>query len=191
MTQQPDAAAITSMLIRWANGEQECLEALAPVVQHELNRIARNLMRKERPGHTLQTTAVVNEAYLRLIQQNETSWQNRAHFFGVAARLMRQILVDYARQNRAQKRGGALNHVPIDEALVFSPAKSKELIALDEALTRLTRIKPRLTEIVELRYFGGLNVEEAAEVLKVHPNTIIRDWALAKAWLKRELEEQP
>src|SRR5271165_3469351 len=113
MTQQPDAAAITSMLIRWANGEQECLEALAPVVQHELNRIARNLMRKERPGHTLQTTAVVNEAYLRLIQQNETSWQNRAHFFGVAARLMRQILVDYARQNRAQKRGGALNHVPI------------------------------------------------------------------------------
>jgi RNA polymerase sigma factor (TIGR02999 family) len=186
---QPDAADITSMLVRWANGERECLEVLAPAVQHELNRIARNLMRKERPDHTLQTTAVVNEAYLRLIQQGESSWQNRAHFFAVAARLMRQILVDYARQNRAQKRGGALRHIPIDEALVFSPAKSKELIALDEALTRLTRIKPRLTEIVELRYFGGLNVEEAAEVLKVHPNTVIRDWTLAKAWLKRELEE--
>jgi len=189
MMQQPDAASITSMLVGWANGEQECLHALVPVVQQELHRIARNLMRKERSGHTLQTTAVVNEAYLRLIQQNEMSWQNRAHFFAVAARLMRQILVDYARQNGAQKRGGARLQVPMEEALLFSPAKSAELVALDEALKKLTVIKPRLTEIVELRYFGGLNVDEAAEVLKVHPNTVIRDWALAKAWLKRELEQ--
>jgi RNA polymerase sigma factor (TIGR02999 family) len=188
MAEHPDAGSITDMLARSTNGDAEYLTKLAPIVQRELHCIAHRLMRNERRDHTLQTTAVVNEAYLRLIQAGDRSWQNRAHFFAIAAHTMRQILVDYARQRTRQKRGRQHTHVVIDEAAVISPAKSSELVALDEALIKLSKIRPRLTEIVELRYFGGLNVEEAAEVLKVHPNTVIRGWSLAKAWLRRELE---
>jgi RNA polymerase sigma-70 factor, ECF subfamily len=144
-------------------------------------------MRMEREGHTLQTTALVNEAYLRLVDHARMDWQNRAQFFGIAARQMRHILVDHARETARGKRGGGARRLPLDEALVYSPARAAELVALDDALTELAKFDPPKAEIVELRYFGGLSVEEAAEVLSVHPNTVIRDWSLAKKWLRREL----
>jgi RNA polymerase sigma factor (TIGR02999 family) len=144
-------------------------------------------MRKEREGHTLQTTALINEAYLKLVDQSRANWQNRVHFLGVASGLMRRILVDHARGLCRNKRGGAAGHLPLDEDLVFTPAKSAALVALDDALEELARLNPRKAQVVELRDFGGLSVEEAAEALGVHPNTIIRDWSLARAWLKREL----
>ena len=147
-------------------------------------------MRRERPGHTLQTTALVNEAYLRLVDQEHMNWQHRAQFFGVAAGLMRRILVDHARGLNRAKRGGAVGHLPIDEELVFSPGKSAALIALDDALDDLARSHPRPARVVELRYFGGLSVEEAAEALQVHPNTVINDWSFAKTWLARELRQR-
>jgi RNA polymerase sigma factor (TIGR02999 family) len=181
---------ITELLLRWRAGDQECLNRLVPLVEDELRRIAHRYMRKERPGHTLQTTALVNEAYLKLVDQARVDWQNRAQFLGVAARLMRHILVDHARAACRGKRGGGAAHLPLDEALVFSPAKSAALIALDEALNDFARIDPRKAQVVELRYFGGLSVEETAEVLAVHPNTVIRDWSLAKIWLKRELSRE-
>ena len=148
-------------------------------------------MRKERPGHTLQTTALVNEAYLRLVDQAHVNWKDRAHFFGFAAHIMRQILVDHARGAGREKRGGRAQRLVLDDVPVFSPAKSTMIMALDEALERLAARDARKARVVELRYFGGLNVEEVAEVLVVHPNSVIRDWALAKAWLKRELEGGP
>jgi RNA polymerase sigma factor (TIGR02999 family) len=178
---------ITELLSKWHNGDQDCLDKLVPIVQGELQRIARRHMRKERLGHTLQTTALVNEAYLRLVDQSHVNWKDRAHFFGFAANIMRQILVDHARSAGRQKRGGHAQRFALDEVLVFSPAKSTMLMALDEALERLATRDGRKARVVELRYFGGLSVEEAAEVLGVHPNSIIRDWSLAKAWLKREL----
>ena len=178
---------ITELLLRWRAGDQECLNRLVPLVERELRRIAHHYMQKERPGHTLQTTALVNEAYLKLVDQAQVEWQNRAQFMGVAARLMRHILVDHARELCRGKRGGGAVHLPLDNALVFSPAKSAALVALEDALTALAGFDPRKAEIVELRYFGGLSVEETAEVLGVHPNTVIRDWSLAKAWLAREL----
>ena len=184
------SANLTQMLIRWGHGDQECLHELIPLVESELHRMASRHMRKERPGHTLQTTALVNEAYLKLIDQTKVKWQDRAHFFGIAARIMRQILIDHARGVRREKRGGQLNRISWDEAIVFSPAKSGMLVALDEALDRLPRTDARKARVVELRYFGGLTVEEMAEVLQVHPNTVLRDWTLAKAWLKRELEKE-
>jgi len=141
----------------------------------------------ERRDHTLQTTALVNEAYVRLVDQEQTDWQNRAHFLAVAARLMRQILVDHARKLRRQKRGWGAKQLPLDEDLVFSPLKSAALIALDDALNEMAGFDPRKVKVVELRYFGGMTVEETAEVLGVHPKTVTRDWAMAKAWLKREL----
>jgi RNA polymerase sigma factor (TIGR02999 family) len=144
-------------------------------------------MRTERRGHTLQTTALVNEAYVKLVDQAQVDVQNRAQFLGVAARLMRQILVDHARELRREKRGGGAHLLPLDDALAFSPAKSAALVALDDALHDLADFDPRKAQIVELRYFGGLTVEEAAQLLEVHPNTVLRDWGLAKAWLKREL----
>ena len=144
-------------------------------------------MRKEREGHTLQTSALVNEAYLKLVDQSRAKWENRAQFLGVAASLIRHILVDHARGLCRNKRGGAAGHLPIDEGLVFSPAKSAALVALDDALEDLTRVDPRRARVVELRYFGGLSVEEAAEALHVHPNTVIRDWNMARVWLKHEL----
>jgi len=160
---------------------------LVPLVEHELRRIAHHYMRKERPGHTLQTTALVNEAYLKLVDQAQVDWQNRAQFMGVAARLMRHSLVDHARELCREKRGGGAVHLPLDNALIFSPTKSRALVALEDALTALAGFDPRKAQIVELRYFGGLSVEETAEVLGVHPNTVIRDWSLAKVWLTREL----
>jgi RNA polymerase sigma-70 factor (ECF subfamily) len=144
-------------------------------------------MRAERQGHTLQTTALVNEACLKLMKDGQADWQNRAHFFGLAAQLMRHILVDHARGLCRAKRGGGAEHLPLEEGLVFSPGKSAALVALDEALTELAKFDSRKAKVVELRYFGGMSVEEAAEVLGVHPNTVIREWSLAKIWLKREL----
>lgn len=156
-------------------------------MEGELRRIAHRYMRKERTGHTLQTTALVNEAYLKLVDHAQVDWQSRAQFLGVAARLMRHILVDHARERRRGKRGGGVAYLPLDKALIFSPAKSAALVALEDALTSLAGFDPRKAQIVELRYFGGLSVEETAEVLGVHPNIVIRDWSLAKVWLTREL----
>jgi len=185
----PDSqpSILTQLLIRWSGGEQERLNEVIPMVEAELRKIARRHMRRESPEHTLQTTALVNEAYLRLVDQAHVSWQSRAHFFGIAARIMRQILVDHARGAGREKRGGDLQFLPLNEEMAFSPRKPAALLALDEALDRLAAVDPRKARVVELRYFGGLDVEETAEVLQVHPNTVIRDWSMAKAWLKREL----
>jgi RNA polymerase sigma factor (TIGR02999 family) len=183
----PEAQSVTQKLVQWGKGDRESLNELAILVQDELRRIARKHMRNERSGHTLQTTALLNEAFLRLIDQSQVEWRDRVHFFGIAARIMRQILVDYARKSGSEKRGGDVYVLPLNEALVFPAGKSAELIALDEALIRLAERDPRKARVVELRYFGGLSVEEAAEALEVHPNTVIRDWTLAKAWLRREL----
>jgi RNA polymerase sigma factor (TIGR02999 family) len=184
------AGPITQLLLRWNSGEESCLDELIPLLEHELRLIAHRQMRKEREGHTLQTTALVNEAYLKLVDQSRANWQNRAQFLGVASGLMRRILVDHARGLCRAKRGGAAGHLLLDEDLVFSPAKSAALVALDDALEELARLDPRKAKVVELRYFGGLSVAEASEALGVHPNTIIRDWGLARAWLKRELAHE-
>ena len=181
---------VTELLLRWRAGDNTCLDQLVPLVEGELRRIAHRYMRMERRGHTLQTTALVNEAYLRLVDQAQVDWQNRAQFLGVAARLMRHILVDHARELRRGKRGGGVRVLPLDEGLVFSPVKSAALMALDDALQELAGFDPRKAQIVELRYFGGLSVEETAEVLGVHPNTVIRDWSLARIWLKREIGQK-
>ncbi|MGA2154019.1 MAG: sigma-70 family RNA polymerase sigma factor [Bryobacteraceae bacterium] len=178
---------VTELLLRWNAGDRDCLNELIPLVEQELRRIAHRHMRRERPGHTLQTTALVNEAWLKLADQSRANWRDRAQFLGVAAGLMRRILVDHARAAGRGKRGAGAIHLPLEEALVFSPAKSAALAALDDALNDFARIDPRKAQVVELRYFGGLSVEEAAEVLHVHPNTVIRDWGLARRWLKREL----
>ena len=184
------AGPITQLLLRWNSGEESCLGELVPLLEHELRLIAHRQMRKEREGHTLQTTALVNEAYLKLVDQSCANWQNREQFLGVASGLMRRILVDHARGLCRAKRGGAAGHLPLDEELVFSPAKSAALVALDDALEELGRMDPRKAKVVEMRYFGGLSVEEAAEALHVHANAIIRDWSLARAWLKRELAHE-
>ncbi len=180
---------VTELLRRWTAGEQECLDELVSLVEEDLRRIARRLMRGERSGHSLQTTALVNEAYLRLVDQQQADWRARSQFFAIAAGLMRRILVDHARGRHRAKRGGAAPHLQMDEGLVFVPSKSAALIALDDALSDLARQHPRQARVVELRYFGGLSVEEAAETLQVHENTIIRDWGFAKAWLAHELRK--
>ena len=178
---------ITTLLRRWTAGDQACAAEVVPLVEEELRRIAHRHLRNERRGHTLQTTALVNEVYLKLVDQSRADWKHRAQFFGIAAALMRRILVDHARsQGRAKRRGDAA-HLPLDECLVFSPGKSEAVVALDDALQDFERLYPRQARVVELRYFGGLKVEEAAEVLGVHPNTVVRDWTFARAWLKREL----
>jgi RNA polymerase sigma-70 factor, ECF subfamily len=182
---------VTELLLRWKAGDRQGLDQAVPLVDRELRRIAHRAMRGERPGHTLQTTALVNEAYLRLVDQSRVNWQNRAHFLGVAAGLMRQILVDHARRVCRAKRGGGVQHLPLDEGLVYSPAMSESLLVVDEALSRLAEFDARKARVVELRYFAGMSVQEAAEALGVHPNTVIHDWSLAKAWLKRELERSP
>jgi RNA polymerase sigma factor (TIGR02999 family) len=186
----PAASPITGLLLRWSAGEHGCLDELVPLVERELRRIAHRRMRKERQGHTLQTTALVNEAGLRLVDQSRANWEIRTHFFGVAESLMRSILVDHARGPCRNKRGGAAGYLPLNEELVFSPAKSAALVTLDNALENLARVDPRGAQVVELRCFGGLSVEETAEALHVHPNTVIRDRALASAWLKRELAHE-
>jgi RNA polymerase sigma-70 factor, ECF subfamily len=178
---------VTGLLRRWQAGDREGLDQLLPLVERELRRMAHAHMRNERSGHTLQTTALVNEAYLRLAGQAGMNWQNRAQFLAVAAGLMREILVDHARGLCRAKRGGGLHPLALDEALVYSPAISESILELDEALTRLAEFDARKARVVELRYFAGMTVEEAAEALGVHPNTVIHDWSLARAWLKREL----
>lgn len=183
----PSANEVTQLLINWRNGDREALDRLIPLVEDELRRIARRHMRRERPGHTLQTTALVNEAYLRLIHQKNVAWQNRAHFFAIAAQLMRRILVDYARSDHRAKRGGGAHKVSLEEAYVLSAERAAELIQLDEALARLSALDPRKGHVVEMRYFGGLSLEEMAEVLGVSQNTVMRDWNTARAWLRREM----
>lgn len=178
---------LTGLLRAWSQGDQGALEKLTPYVYKELQRVAHRYMARESPGHTLQTTALINEAYLRLIDQGDLGWENRAHFFGVCARLMRQILTDFARSRLSEKRGGEVQHLPLDEALEVSVEPRADLVALDDALNRLAAIDPRKSQVVELRFFGGLTAEEAAAVLKVSPDTVLRDWKLAKVWLHREL----
>jgi len=181
---------LTQLLVDWGNGNQAAADQLMPLVYDELHRLAHHYMKHERPGHTLQTSALVNEAYLRLIDQNQVHWQNRAQFFGVAAQMMRRILVDYARSRNYQKRGGGAHPVELDEAMIVSPERSAEVVALDEGLKGLEQFDSRKSRIVELRFFGGLSIEETAKVLGVSPGTVMRDWTLAKAWLKKEIDSQ-
>ncbi|HEU5237537.1 MAG TPA: sigma-70 family RNA polymerase sigma factor [Pyrinomonadaceae bacterium] len=181
-------ADITALLVDWGNGDPSALERLLPLVERELHRLAHSYMRREDPDHTLQTTALINETYLRLVDQRKVEWQNRAHFFGIAARIMRRILLNYARDQNRQKRGGKAIHVSLSEAMIMPAEKDRELIALNDALNRLEALDARKSKVVELRYFGGLSVEEAAEVLNVSPITVMRDWQFAKAWLAREMQ---
>ena len=177
------------MLVDWGNGDQAALERLTPLVYDELHRLARNYMRREKPGHALQTSALVNEAFIRLIDWKNVQWQNRAHFFGVSAQLMRRILVDFARSRNYAKRSGAMRNVPLEEAAAVSKARSPDLVALNDALNSLSRLSERQCKVVELRFFGGLELEEIAEVLAVSVATVRRDWSLARAWLHRELDQ--
>jgi RNA polymerase sigma-70 factor, ECF subfamily len=181
---------ITELLICWGNGDRSALDQLVPLVEKELHRLAHGYMRREYAGHTLQTTALINETYLRLVDQNRVRWQNRAHFFGIAAKTMRRVLVNYARDRRRLKRGGGVYKVSLSEADALSDEQSIELIALDEALERFAEIDERKCRVVELRYFGGLSVEETAEVLGISTVTVMRDWDAAKAWLARELGDE-
>jgi RNA polymerase sigma factor (TIGR02999 family) len=183
----PPAAHVTALLQAWGNGDQAALQALLPLVEQELHRLARHHMRGERPGHTLQPTALVNEAYLRLVEVAHVRWQNRAHFLAVAARMMRRILVDQARAKGYQKRGGRAPLVPLDDVDVAAPAPATDVVALHDALDTLAGVDARKAQVVELRYFGGLTVEETAEVVGVSPETVMRDWKFAKVWLLREL----
>ena len=179
---------ITRMLQEWNGGKQEALDALLPLVYAELHRQASRNLRRERPDHTLQATALIHEAYMKLVDQREVNWQNRAHFFGIAAQMMRRILVDYARQRHRAKRGGIAEDLPLEKAaLVVSEERSIDLVALDEALTRLAEFDERQARIVELRYFSGLTIEETAEVLRISPATVKSDWNVAKAWLRHEI----
>jgi RNA polymerase sigma factor (TIGR02999 family) len=184
----PPSQTVTQLLVAWSQGEQAALEKLVPLVYAELRRVAHRYMGRERPGHTLQTTALVNEAYLRLIDSSEVRWQDRAHFFAVSAQLMRRILVDFARSRRYLKRGGGAQKISFDEALIASPERGRDLVALDDAMLALASTDARKSQVVELRFFGGLSVKETAEVLKVSPDTVLRDWSLAKAWLSREMQ---
>jgi RNA polymerase sigma factor (TIGR02999 family) len=180
---------VTQLLLAWSQGEQTALEKLTPLVYKELHRLARRYMGRERPDHTLQTTALVNEAYLRLVDCSRVRWQNRAHFLAISAQLMRRVLVDMARSRHYQKREGEAQKVSLDEALEVSRERSADLVALDEALNRLAAIDPRKSQVVELRFFGGLSAEESAEVLKVSADTVLRDWKLSKVWLLREMKK--
>ncbi|MGH9405357.1 MAG: sigma-70 family RNA polymerase sigma factor [Terriglobia bacterium] len=178
---------VTALLQAWSEGEQGALDRLMPVVYHELHRLARRYMARERPGHTLQTTALVNEAYVRLVDSAQAGWQSRAHFFAISAQVMRRILVDWARSRRAMKRGADVRPLELDEALVTAEGPRADLVALDDALKTLATVDPRKSQVVELRFFGGLSVEETAEVLKISAETVMRDWKMAKSWLRREL----
>jgi RNA polymerase sigma factor (TIGR02999 family) len=182
----PSTHDVTQLLKAWSAGDEEALRKLMPVVYEELHRAARRYMAGER-SETLQTTALISEVYLRLVDFEHIGWQNRAHFFGVCAQLMRRILIDFARARRSQKRGAKVSHIPLDEALIVSSEPAADLIALDEALKALAAIDDRKSRVVELRFFGGLSVEETAEVLKISPDTVLRDWKLAKVWLLGQL----
>jgi RNA polymerase sigma factor (TIGR02999 family) len=185
----PDAHQLTQLLAAWSDGEEEALEKLAPLVHAELYRLARRYMSRERPDHLLQTSALINEAYVRLIDWKAVRWQNRAHFFGVAAQMMRRILVDFARRRPRVDKDQDAVHISLDEALTITSERDPDLLALDDALKSLSTIDERKSRIVELRFFGGLSVEETAEVMKMSSITVIREWNKAKAWLYRELNK--
>jgi RNA polymerase sigma factor (TIGR02999 family) len=185
----PSPQQITQLLVAWGDGDRAALDKLMPLVHEELRRLAHRYMRSEAPGNTMQTSALVNEAYLRLVDQTNPHWQNRAHFFAISAQLMRQILVDYARKRRSRKRGGDDRQVSISEEMIVSDERTANVVALDDALKSLAEIDSRKSQIVELRFFGGLSIEETAEVLQVSPGTVMRDWTLAKAWLRREITD--
>jgi RNA polymerase sigma-70 factor, ECF subfamily len=186
-TPSRSAQEVTQLLGDWSGGDAGALEKLIPLVQPELHRLAHYYMSRERGGHTLQTTALLNEAYLQLTDKTPLPWQNRTHFMAVAAQLMRRIMVDHARARHALKRGAGAIRVTLDETALVTEERAEELLALDEALEKLAEFDRRRCEIVEMRYFGGMTVEEIADVLKVHPNTVMRDWRAAKAWLYAEL----
>ena len=186
MPSEPNTNDISTLLRAWSDGDQSALQGLTPIVYEELHSLARRYMNRERSGHSLQTSALVNEAYMRLVDYKRMQWQNRAHFFAVSAQLMRRILVEHARRHNL-KRGGGVPHVSFDETAVIGGGQDADLVALDDAMNALARIDPRKVHVVEMRFFGGLSVEEAAEVLKVSPVTVKRDWRAARAWLYREL----
>jgi len=181
----PFPEGVTQLLVDWSAGNQAALEQLMPIVYDELHRLARRHMARERPDHTLQTSALINEAYLRLVDQQGLQWQNRAHFFAVAARVMRHILIDHARSYHYAKRGAGAQKIALDEAVVFTEQRAAEFVALDDALDTLAELDPRRSEVVELRFFGGLSIEETAEVLKISAPTVQREWRAARAWLSR------
>ena len=183
----PSPNEVTQLLVAWGNGDQSALDQLMPLVYSELHRLAHRHIKKERPGHTLQTSALLNEAFLRLVDQRDVHWQNRAHFFGIAAQMMRRILVDYARSRRYAKRGGDARQVSLDEDLLVARKLSADVVELHDSLNELAKIDERKSKIVELRFFGGLSIEETAEVLGVSPGTVMRDWTLAKAWLRMSM----
>ena len=180
---------ITQLLINWSKGDQAALDELIPLVEVELRRLARHYMARENPGHTLQTSALINEAYIRLIGQENIPWQNRAHFFGVAAQVMRHILIDHARRHCYAKRGGGARKVPLDDAMIVNDKRAADLVALDDALKGLATLDPRKSQIIELRFFGGLSIAETAEVLKISAMTVTSEWRAAKAWLRREMNK--
>jgi RNA polymerase sigma factor (TIGR02999 family) len=193
MPDSPEALSqvqVTQLLKAWGEGDEGALERLAPVVENELHRIAHRCMARERSGHTLQTTALVNEVYLRLVDVQSLNWQDRAHFFAMSARMMRRILTDFARARNYQKRGAGALQVSLDEGLMVTPEKDADIMALDAALTQFSALYPRQAQVVELRFFGGLEVEEIAEALKVSPVTVKRDWRFAKAWLLKSLSAE-
>ncbi len=185
---EPQSQQITALLQSWSQGDQAAIDKLVPLVYDELHRLAKRYMSDERPGHTLQTTALVNEAYLRLVDSSHASWEGRTQFFAVCAQMMRRILVDWARSRRALKRGGDVSTLDLDEALAAAKQPGTDLAAIDDALNALGAVDPRKSQVVEMRFFGGLSVKETAEVLKISEETVHRDWKLAKSWLRRELK---
>jgi len=187
VTQPPRQHEITELLAEWREGNQSALDELYPLVYNELHRLARRYMSRERRGHTLQTTALINEAYVRLVDQKNVQWANRSHFFAISAQIMRRILIDHARRHAYAKRGGGAQQVSLEEAATVTPDLGRELIQLDEALKSLAEMDPRRSQVVELRYFGGLNNEEIAGVLHISENTVTRDWNMARAWLYQQL----
>ena len=187
MTQPPRQHEITELLAEWRDGNQAALDELYPLGYYELHRLARRYMSRERKGHTLQTTALINEAYVRLVDQKNVQWANRSHFFAISAQIMRRILIDHARRHAYAKRGGGAQQVSLEEAATVAPDLGLELIRLDEALKTLAEMDPRRSQVVEMRYFGGLNNEEIAGVLQISENTVTRDWNMARAWLYQQL----
>lgn len=188
---KPSDQDVTQLLIQWSRGDSAALEALVPLVYDELRRLAQLYLSREKPGHTLSSTALVHEAYLRLVRQTDVTWQNRAHFFAVAARMMRRILVDHARKHAYAKRGGGAMTISLDETVASAPERELDLVALDDALETLAKLDERQSRMVELRFFGGLSIEETSEVLGVSAPTVKREWASARAWLYREISGMP
>jgi len=189
LKKNPARHQITGLLAEWRDGNQSALDELYPLVYDELHRLARRYMSRERKGHTLQTTALINEAYVRLVDQKNVNWANRSHFFAISAQIMRRILIDHARRHAYAKRGGGARQVSLEEVAAIVPDQGRELVRLDEALKSLAERDPRRSQVVELRYFGGLNNEEIAGVLHVSENTVTRDWNMARAWLYQQLSE--